>query len=78
MTFQKVNYNAKRLGVKKYDGEVVTAGSIIMRQRGRKFKPGKNVDMGKDFTIFATKEGKVKFQGGRIISVLPPTVQKKS
>nr|WCH57035.1 ribosomal protein L27 [Hypnea musciformis] len=54
--------NAKRLGVKKYGGENVAKGSIIIRQRGSKFKTGKNVKMGKDYTIFATIDGIVKFQ----------------
>nr|YP_010902989.1 ribosomal protein L27 [Hypnea pseudomusciformis]WCH55043.1 ribosomal protein L27 [Hypnea pseudomusciformis]WCH55442.1 ribosomal protein L27 [Hypnea pseudomusciformis]WCH56636.1 ribosomal protein L27 [Hypnea pseudomusciformis] len=54
--------NAKRLGVKKYGGENITKGSIIIRQRGSKFKAGKNVKMGKDYTIFATIDGTVKFQ----------------
>lgn len=52
---------AKRLGVKAFGGEVVTAGSIIVRQRGTKFFPGLNVDMGKDHTIFALADGEVYF-----------------
>ncbi len=52
---------AKRLGVKKSDGESVLAGNIIIRQRGTKFYPGDNVGMGKDYTLFALSEGKVKF-----------------
>ena len=51
MTFQKVNYNAKSLGLKKSDGQVVKAGAIIIRQRGRGFKPAVNVGMGKDYTL---------------------------
>ena len=47
--------NAKRLGVKRYGGELVTAGHIIVRQRGTKFHPGENVGIGKDHTIFATR-----------------------
>jgi large subunit ribosomal protein L27 len=54
--------NAKRLGVKRYDGEVVTAGSILVRQRGTKFKPGNNVGLGRDYTLFATVDGYVKFE----------------
>nr|YP_010484930.1 ribosomal protein L27 [Hypnea cervicornis]UVW80624.1 ribosomal protein L27 [Hypnea cervicornis] len=54
--------NSKRLGIKKYGGENITKGSIIIRQRGSKFKPGRNVKMGKDYTIFATIDGIVKFQ----------------
>lgn len=51
----------KRLGVKRYDGELVTPGTIILRQRGTRFHPGENVGLGRDFTIFATAEGRVKF-----------------
>jgi large subunit ribosomal protein L27 len=54
--------NAKRLGVKRYDGESVTAGSILVRQRGTKFKPGNNVGLGRDYTLFATIDGYVKFE----------------
>jgi large subunit ribosomal protein L27 len=53
--------NAKRLGVKKFGGEKVRAGNIIVRQRGMKFKPGLNVGCGKDFTLFALKDGIVNF-----------------
>lgn len=52
----------RRLGVKKYGGEVVIPGNIIIRQRGTKIHPGKNVGMGKDHTIFALVEGVVKFE----------------
>jgi len=54
--------NSKRLGVKRYDGEVVRSGTIIVRQRGTKFHPGANVGIGKDHTIFATIDGYVKFE----------------
>ena len=54
--------NAKRLGVKRYGGENVTAGNIIVRQRGTKFHAGDNVGCGKDHTLFATADGKVVFQ----------------
>ena len=59
--------NSKRLGVKKFGGEKVKAGNILIRQRGMKFKPGLNVGCGKDFTLFALKEGTIKFdyQEGR-------------
>jgi len=59
--------NAQRLGVKVYDGGEVTAGSIIMRQRGTKFHAGENVGRGSDDTLFATVDGRVKFghRGGR-------------
>lgn len=51
----------RRLGVKKFGGEAVLAGNIIIRQRGTKYKPGTNVGLGKDHTIYALKEGHVKF-----------------
>ncbi|MGZ5049861.1 MAG: 50S ribosomal protein L27 [Methylobacter sp.] len=54
--------NAKRLGVKRFGGESVTAGSIIVRQRGTQFHAGDNVGCGKDHTLFATATGKVLFQ----------------
>jgi len=53
---------SKRLGVKKFGGEKVRAGNIIVRQRGTKFFPGTNVGMGKDHTLFATADGLVKFE----------------
>ena len=58
----------RRLGVKKFGGESVLAGNIIVRQRGTKFHPGENVGMGKDHTLFALSDGQVKFErkrGGR-------------
>lgn len=53
---------SKRLGVKKFGGEVVIPGNIIVRQRGTKFHPGNNVGIGRDYTIFATIDGYVKFE----------------
>ena len=53
---------SKRLGIKRYGGELVQAGNIIVRQRGSQFHPGENVGMGKDYTLFATAEGHVKFE----------------
>lgn len=53
---------SKRLGVKKYGGEQVLAGNILVRQRGTRFHAGKNVGIGKDHTLFATAEGKVQFE----------------
>lgn len=53
---------SKRLGVKKFDGEVVTTGNIIMRQRGTRIHPGNNVGIGRDDTLFALIDGKVKFE----------------
>ena len=66
---------SKRLGVKRYAGEVVRAGNIIIRQRGTAFHPGVNVGLGKDHTLFALTEGKVKFditgpKNRRTVSVL--------
>ena len=67
--------NSQRLGVKRFGGELVSAGSIIVRQRGTKFFPGINVGLGKDDTIFSLIKGKVKFtnhnKAKKIISVLP-------
>jgi large subunit ribosomal protein L27 len=67
--------NSQRLGVKKHDGNVVKGGSILIRQRGRRFGPGLNVGLGKDDTLFAKIDGKVRFEDhgsrGRLISVLP-------
>ena len=62
--------NSKRLGVKKFGGEVVIAGNILIRQRGTKWHPGANVGMGKDHTLFALKDGSVFFdKKGRRINV---------
>lgn len=69
---------SKRLGVKRFDGELVSAGSILVRQRGTKFRPGTNVGLGRDYTIFATIDGYVKFETVRDkrkqISVYPDEV----
>ena len=56
--------NAKRLGVKRFGGQKVKAGNILIRQKGLKFKPGSNVGCGKDFTLFALADGIVKFDFG--------------
>lgn len=62
--------HSKRLGVKVYDGQKILAGGIIMRQRGSKYHPGANVGVGKDWTLFALKDGKVKWDvGHRKVSV---------
>ncbi len=53
---------SKRLGVKRYGGQAVRSGNIIVRQRGSTFHPGQNVGMGKDYTLFATADGQVKFE----------------
>jgi large subunit ribosomal protein L27 len=58
--------NAQRLGVKTFAGQTVTGGEIIVRQRGTKFKPGFNVGIGSDDTLFALTDGKVEFQGRKI------------
>jgi large subunit ribosomal protein L27 len=67
--------NAQRLGVKRFAGEVVPGGSIIVRQRGTRIKPGLNVGRGSDDTLFAKVTGKIKFQdkgkSGRFVSVEP-------
>ncbi|HIE59194.1 MAG TPA: 50S ribosomal protein L27 [Persephonella sp.] len=65
---------SKRLGVKRYDGQFVKAGNILVRQRGTKIHPGKNVGLGSDYTIFALIDGKVKFEtskGKKVVSVYP-------
>lgn len=54
--------NAKRLGVKCYQGHIVSAGSIIVRQRGLKYKVGTNIGIGRDYTLYALKDGKVEFK----------------
>ena len=67
----------RRLGVKKFGGEAVVPGNIIIRQRGTKYHPGENVGIGKDHTIFATAEGKVAFQrkaSGRMYVGVEPMV----
>ncbi len=67
---------SKRLGVKRYGGELIRAGNIIVRQRGSKFHPGTNVGMGNDYTLFATADGHVKFEvkgplRKKTVSVIP-------
>jgi len=64
--------NGQRRGVKRFGGQEVTAGSILVRQLGSKFRPGKGVGQGRDYTLFALVDGRVKFdQEGRRVSVLP-------
>jgi len=63
--------NAQRLGVKAYGSEVVTAGSVIVRQRGAKFRPGRNVGVGRDDTLFALVGGRVYFAPNRKVSIIP-------
>ena len=65
--------NAQRLGVKAFDGTLVSAGSILVRQRGTKFHPGHNVGIGSDDTLFATADGVVKFgsrKGRKLVDIL--------
>ncbi|MED5541529.1 MAG: 50S ribosomal protein L27 [Actinomycetota bacterium] len=65
--------NAQRLGVKVFAGQAINAGGIIIRQRGTKFHPGRNVGIGKDHTLFATCDGVVKFgyrKGRRLVDVI--------
>ena len=72
---------SKRLGVKKFGGESVTTGNIIVRQKGTKFHAGNNVGMGKDYTLFALIDGVVKFETKhgtkKYVSVLQPKTAKK-
>jgi large subunit ribosomal protein L27 len=69
--------NPKMLGVKRFDGQLVSPGEIIVRQRGTQFHPGKNVGLGRDYTIFSMVVGQVKFEpytrGRKRISVYPAT-----
>ena len=66
--------NGQRRGVKRFGGELVKSGSIIVRQVGTRFHPGLNVGMGKDYTIFSLIPGRVKFdQEGRRVNVMPET-----
>jgi large subunit ribosomal protein L27 len=58
--------NSKRRGIKAYGGEAVISGNIIVRQCGTKFKPGTGVGLGKDYTIFAVREGVVRFRNGTV------------
>ncbi len=67
--------NAQRLGVKRYAGQVVLSGNILVRQRGTRIKPGLNVGVGKDDTLFATADGVVLFEtlpnGRKLVSIIP-------
>jgi large subunit ribosomal protein L27 len=66
--------NAQRLGVKVFDGTAIHAGTILVRQRGTRFHPGKNVGIGKDDTLFALTDGSVKFgerRGRKVVDVVP-------
>ena len=67
--------NPKRLGVKRYGGQLVSSGSILVRQKGTRIRPGTNVGLGRDYALFAKVEGEVKFEwaakGKRRVSVYP-------
>lgn len=67
--------NSQRLGVKRYSGQEVLSGNILVRQRGTRIKPGKNVDRGRDDTLFATMDGIVLYEtlptGQKIVSIVP-------
>ena len=67
--------NSQRLGVKRFGGEIVRAGNILVRQRGTRIRPGRNVGLGRDFTLFALMDGLVKYEwaakGKRMASVYP-------
>ncbi|MHC4133827.1 MAG: 50S ribosomal protein L27 [Planctomycetota bacterium] len=63
--------NPQMRGVKAYGGEFVTAGSILVRQCGTKFHPGKHVGMGRDYTLFALRPGTVRFHTNRRVEILP-------
>ena len=63
--------NAQRLGVKRYGGQFVTAGSIIIRQKGSRFEPGLFVGQGRDFTLFALKDGIVSFKPSYRVNIIP-------
>ena len=68
--------HSKRLGIKAYGGTTVTAGSILIRQRGTRYQPGRNVGRGKDDTLFALVPGVVQFdRQGRRVSVVPPSAE---
>ena len=68
--------NAQRRGIKKFGGQVVRAGNIIVRQCGAQFVPGLNVGKGRDWTLFALADGVVKFQSGKRVSVMPAPAPK--
>lgn len=74
--------NAQRRGVKRFDGQVVTAGSILVRQLGTRIRPGENVGVGKDWTLFALKDGVVRFEPfrkhRRQVSVYPQATEQAS
>jgi large subunit ribosomal protein L27 len=71
--------NSQRLGVKRFGGEFVTAGSIIVRQNGTKFTAGRNVGIGRDWTLFALVDGKVLFdKDSKRVNIIPETAPAKN
>lgn len=68
--------NSQRLGIKAYGGQTVSAGSIIVRQRGTKFHPGRNVGIGRDDTLFALADGVVEFSTNRRVHIIPTPTPK--
>lgn len=77
MAFQRGDSHSKRLRVIKYDGEKVKKGQLLVTQRGTRYRPGKNVGIGRDHTLYALIDGVVKFQGGKIVNVLPVETRKE-
>jgi len=69
--------NPQFLGVKRYAGQLVTTGTILVRQRGTKLRPGRNVGVGRDHTLFALSDGVVRSDPGRRVSVVPPAEAKR-
>jgi large subunit ribosomal protein L27 len=63
--------NSKRRGIKRFGGEIVRTGTILIRQKGTVYRPGLNVGIGRDFTLFALKDGKVDFPKPKTVAVLP-------
>lgn len=63
--------NSKRRGIKRFGGEIVRTGTILIRQKGTVYQPGLNVGIGRDFTLFALKDGKVDFPKTKTVAVLP-------
>lgn len=77
-TRQHRNRTGKRLGIKKFGGETIKIGQILVRQRGTKVHPGKLVGMGRDHTLFALRDGQVNFSirhGEQFVHVVPPSAQ---
>ncbi len=69
--------NAQRLGIKLYDGQIARAGNILLRQRGAKFRPGRNVGQGRDFTLFALVDGVVDYGSAKRVNIVPQAKQER-